>query len=203
MLRVRPATLFALTARMPKTIRLSECRPLHAAPTVYSNQSEAKKMEVYTDYTVYKGKGAMSVKIIKPRWERVPSGSVGLRIARDGTVLLEFAQSRGERQYDWDNKGTIALSAVECGDLLVAVETGIEKTFFHDPNKMASGEGMVTKSFRAVPAREQGYFFSLSINNKMTGQAKYDTALTPGELRVVRRLMDVRDFCLLYILVYF
>lgn len=133
----------------------------------------------------------MGLKVIKPTWERVPTGS-GLKIARDGTILLEFANARGERDYDWEGKETFALSATECGEVLAAVEAGIEKSFFHDPNKMGSGEGSITKSLRLAPARESGYFFSLSVNNKMAGtQTKFDTIVSPAELRVIRSIMDV------------
>ena len=47
-----------------------------------------------TDYTVYKGRGAMTVKVIKPTWERTTTGN-GLKIARVGSLLLEFANSKG------------------------------------------------------------------------------------------------------------
>lgn len=42
--------------------------------------------------------------MIKPTWSRVPTGS-GINVAREGTVLLEFASAVGERNYDWENKG--------------------------------------------------------------------------------------------------
>jgi hypothetical protein len=47
------------------------------------------------------GKAAMSIKVIKPTWEPVGSG---LKISREGTLLLEFAQSVGPQQYDWSRK---------------------------------------------------------------------------------------------------
>lgn len=133
----------------------------------------------------------MSLKVIKPTWERVGTGS-GLKIARDGTILLEFANARGERDYDWEGKETFALSATECGDVMAAVEAGAERSFFHDPNKMGAGEGAVTKSLRVSPARDSGFFFSLTVNNKISSsQTKYDTIVSPAELRVIRSIMDV------------
>jgi len=142
------------------------------------------------DFTVYKSRGAMSIKMIKPTWERVPTGS-GLKIARDGTLLLEFANSRGEREYDWEEKEVFGLSATECADILEAVENGGEKSFFHDPNKMSSGEGTITKSLRVSPGKDSGYFFSLTVNNKVSGSGRFDTPVSAGELRVIRKVMDV------------
>jgi hypothetical protein len=142
------------------------------------------------DFTVYKGRGAMTIKLIKPTWERVPTGS-GLKVARDGTLLLEFAASRGEREYDWDSKETFALNAVECGEVIEAVDGSAEKQFFHDPNKMASGEGSITKTLRIAPARDSGFFFSLSVNNKISGNnTRLDTVISPAEARVIRSVID-------------
>lgn len=132
----------------------------------------------------------MTVKVIKPTWERTSTGN-GLKIARVGSLLLEFANSKGEREYDWENKETFALSAVECAEIL-EMDQGTEKSFFHDPNKFGSGEGAITKSLRISPARDTGFFFSLSVNNKMaSSQLKYDTVVSTAELRVIRTIMDV------------
>ena len=148
-------------------------------------------LEHYSDYTVYKGKGAMSLKVIKPTWERVPTGS-GIKISRDGVLLLEFALSRGDRDYDWENKENFALSALECAEILESVEANTEKSFFHDPNKFSAGEGSVTKQLRLSPARETGWFFSLSVNYRGNPNSiRFDTIVSNAELRLIRNIMDV------------
>ena len=160
--------------------------------TGMSNPDEGmiNKINVYTAYTVYKGRGAMSLKVIKPTWERISTGS-GIRVSREGTVLLEFAQGKGDRVYDWDGKGTFAMNAVECGEILDAAETATERSFFHDPNKMGSAEGAVTKTMKFSPARDSGYFFSLYVNDKSTGaNAQYTTAVSKAELRVIQQIVE-------------
>jgi len=155
-----------------------------------SQQSDLAKINVYTAYTVYKGRGAMSMKLIKPTWERISTGS-GIRVSREGTVLLEFAQTKGDRVYDWETKGTFAMNAVECGDILDAAETGTERSFFHDPNKMGFAEGAITKTLKFSPARDSGFFFSLYVNDKATGDtSRYDTAVSPAELRVIQQIIQ-------------
>jgi len=137
----------------------------------------------------------MSVKLIKPTWERI--ANTGMRVAREGTLLLEFAASKGDRVYDWERKGTFAMNAVECADILEATESGMpkEKSFFHDPNKMGSGEGSVTKTLKFSPARDTGYFFSLYVNEKSSGaSSRYDTAVSTAELRVIQSIMTVGIF---------
>lgn len=167
--------------------RLQGC-PL--AVRAYFAEAENRRVNIYADYTVYKGRGAMSLKLIKPSWEKTAAGS-GLRVGRNGTLLLEFAASKGEREYDWESKEMFGLSAVECGEILEAVSANREQSLFHDPGKMGSEEGVVTKSLRVSPARETGYFFSLTVNNKIAGgTSKFDTIISPGELRVIRTLME-------------
>lgn len=108
-------------------------------------------------------------------------------------MLLEFAQSRGERVYDWENKGTFAMSAVECGEILEACKCGEERSFFHDPNKMGMTEGSINKTLKFSPARDSGYFFSLYVNDKAAGgTSRFDTAVSSAELRVIQNLLDVR-----------
>ena len=153
--------------------------------------ADVSKINVYTAYTVYKGRGAMSLKLIKPTWERISTGS-GIRVSREGTVLLEFAQSKGERVYDWDNKGTFAMNAVECGDILEAIETSTERSFFHDPNRMGAAQGAVTKTLKFSPARDSGYFYSLYVNDKSSGAtSRFDTAVSTAELRVIQQVLQV------------
>ena len=126
----------------------------------------------------------MSLKVIRPRWEPVSSatGSTGMRPAPEGRILLEFAHSRGEREYDWASKEvgqalrcaaqscsrlrqccahpgvpapsqTFSLSATECAELLEAMERREQRSLFHDPNKMREGEGVIR---RATQGRWRG-----------------------------------------------
>lgn len=137
---------------------------------------------------MYKGKGALSVKIIKPSWERIPTGS-GIRVSREGTVLLEFANGFGDRNYAWDKKGTIGLSAFECGELLEAVEAREEQTYFHDPSMGGRSQGAISKSLKVTPAPQQGsWFFSLAIRGP--SQAQYSVPVSRGEMRVIREILS-------------
>ncbi|GAB4819044.1 hypothetical protein N2152v2_006090 [Parachlorella kessleri] len=146
--------------------------------------------KLFTDFTVYKGKGAVSLKVIKPTWVKSGTGS-SISVGREGTVLLEFANSQGEKNYDWENKGTFALSALECAEVLEALESGRDRSFYHDPSKGSNDEGQVSKSFKLSPARDQGFFLNLGVKDNVAGRnASYGTALSAAEARVMRRLMD-------------
>ncbi len=69
----------------------------------------------FSNYAVYKGKGALCVKIIPPTW-------VGSEVKREGVVLFELAPATGAaREYDWTRKLTFSLDVTECGEWLDTV----------------------------------------------------------------------------------
>ena len=135
----------------------------------------------------------MSMKVLKPTWERIPSGT-GLRVAREGVIFLEFANSRGERDYDWEGKQSFALSAVECAELMDLAASGVDKAFYHDANKMSSNEGSIVKQLRVSSVRDSstgGYFFNLSVNNKISNvQTKFDIFVSQAEMRLIQSIMN-------------
>ncbi|KAL6779537.1 hypothetical protein ACKKBG_A12675 [Auxenochlorella protothecoides x Auxenochlorella symbiontica] len=164
----------------------SGSRPFVSRPT--NDAPDPRKVIIFTNYTVYKSKAAFSVKVIKPTWGRTGTGS-GITVTRDGTLLFEFANARGERDYDWEKKENFALSAVECAGILESVEAGKEASFFHDPNKMSANEGQIVKTLRLSPGQNNSYFMSLSVKNQGQ-QARFDLPLSSAELRVVRSIID-------------
>lgn len=149
LLRVGPAWAPSAPALAP-THDARPCRALAARAVATEAEAGPGGVSIYTSFTVYKGKGAVSLKLIKPTWERASNGAA-IRVDRAGTVLLEFAASSGERQYDWENKGVIGLSAVECGEVLEALEARREASFFHDPNKSARSVGGAGRRRRLPP----------------------------------------------------
>eukprot|EP00887_Chlorella_sp_A99_P007722 scaffold20.g7722.t1 len=150
-------------------------------------EPQTERVPVYTAYTVYKGKSAMSVKMIPPRWEKVASG---LGVSQEGKLLLEFANARAEREYDWQSKESFSLSATECADLLEGLERGEGRSLFHDPNKMREGEGTITKSFSIAP-NDAGFFFNLAVKNVATNTSpRFSTPLSRAEARTLRIILN-------------
>ena len=134
--QLRSPTMFQIAS--PRT-QLLVPHAFSTGPSV--NDADVNRVPaVYTAYTVYKSKGAVSFKIIKPTWDRAASG---IRLSREGTMLLEFATGSGDRSYAWGSKGTFGLSASEIGDFLAAVDANEEWSAFHDPNMGGSSRGAV------------------------------------------------------------
>lgn len=134
----------------------------------------------------------MTLKLIRPTWVRSGSGN-GISIQRDGTLLLEFATAKAEREYDWDRKETFALSAVECAEILEAAEAKGEVSFFHDPHKMGRQEGQVTKTLRMSTGAGATCFLNLSVADKSANaRHQFSVPVSKAELRVLRVLMEVR-----------
>eukprot|EP00897_Mesotaenium_endlicherianum_P003308 jgi/Mesen1/3004/ME000177S02283 len=138
----------------------SDVRSYGASATNGDNgQGQGQGQRVFTNYTIYKGKGAVNVVPIKPTFEKRDGG--GIVLAKEGAILFEFAASIGTRVYDWKKKQMIALRATEVGSL-IALNPDERVEFFHDPNMGRSGEGKVSKSLKVEPMPKlDGYYFNL------------------------------------------
>eukprot|EP01040_Poterioochromonas_malhamensis_P007351 gene7351-7932_t len=135
-----------------------------------SSQSEGKTL--FTSYTVYKGKAALSIKPIAPTFQAVGNNQ---KLAREGSLLLEFAPAGGngmatnQREYDWSKKQFFALNLAEMGDLISFDKTkGFE--LFHDPNL-------------------GGLYFNLFISDKNSGgSGSISAPVTLGEYEVIKTM---------------
>jgi hypothetical protein len=108
--------------------------PLSAFSTMDSKLMDGVSgdMKTFSNYRVYKGKAAVSIKIIPPTFNSLSATSRS--IAREGSIMFEFAPSAGgPREYDWTRKASFSLSVAECGELL-AMDRNAGVEFFHDPN---------------------------------------------------------------------
>jgi hypothetical protein len=135
----------------------------------------------------------MTLQVIKPTWERTLTGT-GLRIKSPGTLLLSFANARGTREYDWDNKELFSLSPTECGEIVAAIEHSREYSAFHDPNMLGPDQGQVTKTLQMNPSSDGkgGMFLSLRVTKSGGGGGgggSISLSLSPGELYTIKTLM--------------
>ncbi|GBF95771.1 hypothetical protein Rsub_08207 [Raphidocelis subcapitata] len=148
----------------------------------------AAPSRVFVDWTVYKTKGAMTVKFIKPTWTPANGQGGGFVVDRQGKLLLEFAASTGERSYGWDQKVSMAMSATELGQIFS--DPSQEHSFFHDPNMMdASAKGTVSKSLRWSAAPDgRGYFVNVSTGGSGGGKAGVSVSLSKAEYYVFETL---------------
>lgn len=78
-------------------------KPRSNTTTPPSEGPDSRRVMIFANYTIYKTKGACTVQVIKPTWGKTSTGQ-GLSVTRDGTLLLEFANAKGEKEYDWDAK---------------------------------------------------------------------------------------------------
>ncbi|PSC72124.1 ssDNA-binding transcriptional regulator [Micractinium conductrix] len=161
-------------------------RVLSTAVQPYWADDSKPSTPVYTSHTIYKGKSAMAIKVIRPSWQQ--SGT-GLSVAREGVVLLEFANALGTQQYDWQNKVTFGLSPLECAGVLHATDAGQEIAYFHDPNKGTPSEGSVTKNLRISVGDERykGWMMSITINQS-GAKSFMSCPVTDPEMRLMKTL---------------
>ncbi|CAL5228921.1 g12145 [Coccomyxa viridis] len=168
----------------------------YAAEAPMSTQSRP----VYANFSVYKGKAALSLKIIKPRWSEMKDG--GYMLERPGSLMLELApvspessNSMGARNYVWDRKQYFALSPMEIGGVIEAVaEKKAMKELFHDPNKGRPGDdGRISKTLTLQPLGEKGdWFLGLDVKDAANKEnsVKLGLPLTGGELHTIKALSE-------------
>ena len=95
--------------------------------------SDSSKLRVNAVYGIYKGKCAMTVKVIPPNFEALPSGRSRV-VSRNGVLFFEFAPFGSQpREYDWTRKATFSLGVTELGEIVRLKETATVE-FMHDPN---------------------------------------------------------------------
>ncbi|XP_010677192.2 single-stranded DNA-binding protein WHY2, mitochondrial [Beta vulgaris subsp. vulgaris] len=140
---------------------------------------------IFAAYSVYKGKAALSAEPVPPKFSTVNCG--GMKVKRQGFILLSFSPSVGERKYDWQRKQVFALSATEVGSLIALGPTG-SCEFFHDPAMQTSNAGQVRKSLSIRANTDgSGYFMSLSVNNSISKtNERFTVPVTSAEFAVMR-----------------
>jgi hypothetical protein len=140
----------------------------------------------YAAYNIYKGKGALCLKIVSPTWTKVKDGQ-SYFVSKEGGLLFEFAPATTTpKEYDWSKKATFLLDVTECGDLLTKRKDGCE--FIHDPGALSATAGQVIKKMKWTPmSNDNGIFVSLSITdrNNVSASGLLNLPLTWGEFFVL------------------
>lgn len=162
-------------------------RKLSALATTASSAAGVASDKKFASFVVYKGKAALSMKLVAPTWEQSSGGST---ISREGGVFLEFAPSTGPKSYNWAKKSTFLMSASECGSLLAKFNQGVE--FVHDPGAQSATAGQTTKRLKFAPAPDNNSLFvSLMVTSK-TGAANAGSLSVPvswGEFVVMENVI--------------
>ncbi|XP_052190382.1 single-stranded DNA-binding protein WHY2, mitochondrial [Diospyros lotus] len=138
---------------------------------------------IFAPYSVYKGKAALSATPVLPKFTKMNSG--GLKVDRQGSIMLRFWPAVGERKYDWEKRQLFALSATEVGSL-ISLGPKDSCEFFHDPSMLSSNAGQVRKSLSVKP-HDNGYFISLSVvNNILKTNDRLTVPVSTAEFAVMR-----------------
>ena len=125
-------------------------------------------------YTIYKKSAAAQFSLMWPR--RDDSG----RIMKNGAVLVEVAQSIGEKKYDWKNKINFAFGMNDLNQ------------FFGDPDnpgKFIHKTDAFTKILEFSPGegRYEGTFM-MRLSETTSDKASVSVSLSSGEFTVLSRL---------------
>ncbi|MQL82321.1 hypothetical protein Taro_014797 [Colocasia esculenta] len=160
--QVTGRVLYQRVSHIKETSRLSRFTFQNEFSTSWHNvvPDEAAVNRTYADFSIFKGKAALSVFPVLPKFSKMDSGA--LKIDRKGVVLLQFMPAIGVRKYDSQRKQVFALSLTEVG-CLVSLGPQESCEFFHDPSMRSSNEGQVKKTLTVNPTpNDGGYFITLS-----------------------------------------
>jgi hypothetical protein len=146
---------------------------------------ESSSGKKFASYTIFKGKAALAVYPVLPKFCTIGSGSS--KMEKNGVVMLVFWPAIATRKYDWDKKQYFALSPTEVGSL-VSLGSSDSCEFFHDPSMKSSSEGQIKKSLTIAPINDHsGYFANLNVVNNMSKtNDRLSVAITKAEFAVLR-----------------
>ncbi|MCL7021532.1 hypothetical protein MKW94_008171 [Papaver nudicaule] len=131
-----------------------------------NSASDGDSGKVFVDYTIFKGKGALNMSPIPPKFSQLQSGC--MKVDRKGAMMLNFFPAVGPKKYDWQKKQGFALSVTEMGSL-ISLGPSESAEFFHDPSMQSSNAGQVRKKLSVQPLGNGGGFsFSLNVNNSVS-----------------------------------
>ena len=158
-----------------------------------SSSSSSSSGRTFVDFSIYKSKSALSVKLVKPTFETDHQGRTIMK--RSGGILLEFAPSIGTRKYDWTRKGSFMLSPIEAAELANRLNPSRQSIaqkveFFHDPGMGGSSQGSVTKSLKmeAMPDGTGGVFLNYN-QTKFGEKLNVNIPVSFGEVSALELLI--------------
>ncbi|KAI3962153.1 hypothetical protein MKW98_005784, partial [Papaver atlanticum] len=148
--------------------------------------SDGDSGKVFVDYTIFKGKGALNMSPIPPKFSQLQSGG-GMKIDRKGAMMLNFFPAVGPKKYDWQNRQGFALSVTEIG-ALISLGPSESAEFFHDPSMQSSNAGQVRKKLSVQPlGNGAGFSFSLNVNNSVSKTSdQFYVPVSKAEFEVMR-----------------
>lgn len=147
--------------------------------------NETDTIRVYADFSIYKGKTALSASPILPRFSKMDSGY--FKMDRKGVVMLKFMPAIGVRKYDPQRKQMFALSPTEVG-CLISLGPTESCEFFHDPSMKSSLEGQIKKTLTVNPTpNDAGYFITLNVTSTVDRTSeRFSLPVTKAEFAVLR-----------------
>ncbi|KAH9304418.1 hypothetical protein KI387_008822, partial [Taxus chinensis] len=175
---------------MPMLITASSLKPhdISSMPSTFAAREHLSvpgQQSKVADHIVHEGETALYMKAIAPDFRLLDSGA--MKLSKEGAVLLSFAHSVGEKQYDLNKKQVFALKVTELGTLL-SLSSNESCEFFHDTLKHTSAAGKIHKVLQVTPfPNGPGYFLSLKVSDKIKNiEEHFSVPITKAEFTLMR-----------------
>lgn len=136
-------------------------------------------------FKIYKSNGAAQFVPLPIKWKDERGDGKAERVEKEGCVLLDVAESNGEKSYDWDNKINFAFLLSDICQIFDNPDA--PKRLVHKTPNSALMKGL---EFKPGTGKYVGtYMMQVSEKNEDTGQSRNVTVpLSGGEYTVLLRL---------------
>jgi hypothetical protein len=160
----------------------------YASNTNGGSGTSSNSNNVFVDYGVYKTKGALKIKCVRPTFETDAGGRKIMK--RAGGVLFELASSTAPRAYDWGNKGSFMLSGTEAAELADRMAANAPCSFFHDPGAGGANRGAVNKGFKTEPMPDGSGGLFVNLSTTSAGNKSFHSVpVSYGESAAIRHIL--------------
>jgi hypothetical protein len=160
----------------------------YASNTNGGSGTSSNSNNVFVDYGVYKTKGALKIKCVRPTFETDAGGRKIMK--RAGGVLFELASSTAPRAYDWGNKGSFMLSGTEAAELADRMAANAPCSFFHDPGAGGANRGAVNKGFKTEPMPDGSGGLFVNLSTTSAGNKSFHSVpVSYGESAAIRHVL--------------
>jgi len=115
----------------------------------------------------------------------------GTLSTREGCVFVDITSTKGQNEYDWDNKIAMSLSINDIGKILLALRTNKDLELFHDPGAKSSTQGEVNKKFRVSFSGDPSKGCLISSSEKSgSGTKQHTVPLSADETVILATLLQ-------------
>jgi len=165
-------------------------------PHYYCPDRECKQKKIY-DQALPPYCAECKKPVLDSKGEVIRGGIDRKMKSREGAIFVDICSTKGNNQYDWDNKITMALSTGDLAKLLMFLEggqAGETLSLLHDPGAQTNRAGDIRKTikFYSPKGLKEGCFVSVLMSMKNRDNVEHKVPLSGSEVKELA--VSIRGF---------